>query len=132
MPKLSQAQTRNFLLRAAALLGDDAERRQSLFWGHTRKGFLTDLEAALGVSGTNAITEALTPLPHRGQDRKKRKSWKPKEKPIDQSSGSVPVSPLSRTDQQNPDAGQTDDESTADQIAAGHTAPAPHFQPLFA
>lgn len=131
MTTLTPSRSRALLRRAAALLDGYEDYPLHERWTEARGAFLADVAAALGVSGTEAVLVALETRKRgqRGPDLKKRR--RPGEKSLDLSPGAVPVSPLSREDASRPDAGQNDERTTADQIAARDTTPKPHFQPCF-
>jgi hypothetical protein len=128
MTRLTPSQTRDALRRAVGLLRAAPVGELSNPWRADRVAFLDGLKTALGVS-VSGIEAALAPQ-KRGRDKKKRKSWKPKEKSVDQSSGSVPGSILSRTDRQNPPASPNADGSDVEQIAVAHTVAALRFQQM--
>lgn len=163
---MTPSTTRRLLREAVALLGAAPIRDGYQAWRDMRAAFLTDLAAALGVSGTETVIEALSPK-KRYRDRKTEraarnlliveayeqpgatlagvatqfemgvsaihsiyhKTAKRAERGIDPDPALMPVSPLSRTDRPNPDAGQNDECATADQIAQRRTTSEADFQP---
>lgn len=61
MTALTPSQSKAFLRRAVALLDGHPDSMLTRIWFSERKALMTDLSAALGVSGTEAVIEALTP-----------------------------------------------------------------------